>query len=176
MRSKKYIALICTLLVLVCLFSACSKSADSEKESTTGFEVTEESVYTTNPNETTTEAEDVVFYDRYGKTYNKLTELPYYAQSGKVYYYSKSNGKACFVDKQKNVYDVNKCFIDPKGYFVYDEEGNITLDESSLSATSKNGTIYFPAVTIRWTVDHKMALAFGFGKELEMLDDDVEIE
>lgn len=176
MRSKKFIVLICTLLALACLFSACSKSDDAKEEGTTKFEVTEESLYTTDANETTTDASDVVFYDRYGKTYNNLNDLPYYAQNGKVYYYSKSNGKACFVDTQNNEYDVNKCFIDPKGYFVYDEDGNITLDETSLMATGKNGTTYFPAVTIRWTVDHKMALAFGFGKELEMLDDDMELD
>lgn len=178
MRSKKFITVICTLLALACLFCACSKSADSDKkeDETTKFEVTEDSVYTTNASETTTDESEVVFYDRYGKSYNQLTELPYYAQNGKIYYYSKSNGKACFVDTDKKEYDVNKCFIDPKGYFVYDEEGDITLDQSSLSATSSTGTTYFPAVTIRWTVDHKMQLAFGFGKELEMLDDDMEIE
>lgn len=176
MRKKRLIVLLLCVLTLCCLFSACSNADDADTEETTEFEVTEEALFTTNPNETTTDKSEVVFYDRYGKTYNELTELPYYAQNGKVYYYRKANGKTYFTDKDNNEYDVNKCFIDPKGYFIYDGEGNITLDESSLSAKGKNGTTYFPAVTIRWTVDHKMALAFGFGKELEMLDDDMELE
>lgn len=173
---KQFVSLLCVVLALACVLGACSKTSSDGETTTAQVEESTSATTDADGEEASTKAETVMFYDRLGKSYDSLYELPYYDENGKIYYYDKSTGEARFVDKKGNAYDVNRCFINAKGYFVYDEASEIALDESALGATDKKGRKYYPAVTIRWTDNGYMKTVFGVGHEVKMLDDDVDID
>lgn len=174
MKNKRIVSLICAVVVLAGVFSACSKP--SQVEIPTSGDGTVVSGETTKK-EKSTAKKNTVFYDRLGEAHNSLYELPYYSEDGKIFYYHKGDGNtSVFIDKQKNEYDVERCYINAKGYFVYDEAGDIALDETALGAKDKKGRTYYPAVTIRWTNDGYMQTVFGMGKTVKQLDDDVDID
>lgn len=86
---------------------------------------------------------DVLFYDREGNTYNCIQDTENFET-----YYVNTNTK----EKLPN----EKCFVDSEGYFVFDEKGEISLDDNLLTAKDKNGNKYCVASVVIWNEDGEM--------------------
>jgi hypothetical protein len=91
------------------------------------------------------------FYDRNGKAYKDLTEVPYYDRDGKVYLYRKDKDlNQYFIEKDsKKKLEFKKCFVDSEGYFFYDEKGEITVTDL-VTGVDKDGNQYTPASLAIW--------------------------
>jgi hypothetical protein len=160
-KMKNKIILL-TLLVAV-LLCACSKTA--QNQSTTNLTTTTE--LTTTASTTQSSGSGLTYYDKNGKAHNDLSELPFYDKDNNAYYYVEDLENPYFVDSDNNQYAGLSCFIDSNGYFIYDEDGSITISDDGMTATDSNGTVYYPAPTVMWDVDGNAVSAFGFGDIIE---------
>lgn len=144
--------IICVLLAcsVVFAFTACSKP-NSNVEKTTN------STSTTLPT-------GRIYYDKKGNEFETLEDLPFYDKDDNKFYLT-NQIEQIFIDQGGKEFDGAKCFVDTHGVFVYDENGEIELIDS-LSAKDKNGKMFYPAATVRWTVDGAMVNAFGLGQEI----------
>lgn len=145
---KKIIALILSI-ALVFSFSACAKSNDKE-------DTTKET--------STTEPTGRIYYDKYGNEFISLETMPFYDKDGNKYYLTNQIDQI-FEDENGVKYDGARCFVDTHGVFVFDKEEEIELIDA-LSAKGKDGRAYYPAATVRWTIDNVMINAFGMGQEI----------
>lgn len=153
---KKYIALLLSLVVLACFFAGCSVGKNSTK--TDNNESTSEVVLTEYGDEKT-------YYDRNGKAYSSLAELPFYDKDGNIYFYvDLVDDPSYFVDEKGNKLDGQKCFVDEQSNFIYDDKGDIKMADDYVSAKGKDGKPYYPAGTVRWDVDGYLVTFFGFGE------------
>lgn len=146
--------LICVLLALALALSlaACANQGGDEP---TNAE---------NTSSSTTSPTGRIYYDKYGKEYESLEKMPFYDKDDNKYYIA-NQIEQIFVDENGKQLDGMKCFVDTHGVFVYDDENEIELIDS-LSAQDKNGKAFYPASTVRWTVDNVMVNAFGLGQEI----------
>lgn len=145
--------IICALLVATLAFSlvACSNGNDDAPT-------------TENTTASTTQPTGRIYYDKYGNEFETLEDLPFYDDENNKHYLV-NQVEQIFIDQGGKEFDGAKCFVDTHGTFVYDENGEIELVDS-LSAKDKNGKMFYPAATVRWTVDKVMVNAFGFGQEV----------
>lgn len=72
------------------------------------------------------------YYDKMGNEYNELdVTIDMYDRDGNKYVYT-VNGlfePSVYVDENGNEYDSDKCFIDSDGWFIYDDNGSLKVEE-----------------------------------------------
>ena len=120
----------------------------------------------TSDEEETTDINDVIgnlrFYDRDGNSYKSTEDVPYYDKDGKVYFYRKDEKlNQYFVEKGKEnkKLDLERCYVDMDGYFVYDEKNEIT-NEDLVTGVDKNGNKYIPASLAIWNEKGELVTVF----------------
>lgn len=143
---KKILAVILSL-VLALSFSACVKSNNDKPVE-----------------QKTTEPTGRIYYDKFGNEFISLETMPFYDKNGKKFYLT-NQIEQTFEDENGGVYEGERCFVDTHGVFVYDIDNEIELIDA-LSAKGSDGRMYYPASTVRWTVDNVMINAFGMGEEI----------
>lgn len=99
-------------------------------------------------------------YDRLGNAYT-YDYVPYYDKDGNKYFYTfDSNTQKSFYTNisTKETFDNEYCFVDEKGYFVFDKEHSFTEIENKIY-TDLKGKKYYWASGIYWNKDGKLLIA-----------------
>lgn len=127
------------------------KFAEENSEDETTTEAAEED--TTDEEETDIESiiGNLTYYDRNGKGYKDLTEVPFYDRDGNIYLYQKDKDyNQYFIKKGSDKkLEFKKSFVDSDGYFVYDDKGEIKM-ENIVVGVDKDGNKYIPASLAIW--------------------------
>lgn len=93
------------------------------------------------------------YYDREGNSYTDPDDVIFYAKDGSQFVSTKDETyKTYFVNTKDEAqrYDGLKCFVDKDGYFVYDNDGAIVLEDNLFKAKDSEGNIYYPAEIVTW--------------------------
>lgn len=72
------------------------------------------------------------YYDKMGNEYNELdVTIDMYDRGGNKYVYTVKGlfEPSVYVDENGKEYDADKCFIDSDGWFYYDENGSLKIEE-----------------------------------------------
>lgn len=164
-RHFKTAVIIVSLAAVIAAFCGCSKSADSG-QSTTADTQTQAVSQTAQATEQGSQSASAarIYYDRYGKEHSSYETLPLYDSEGNAYTFVSQSKNSYYKDKDGNKYPSRRCFVDKQSNFIYDKNGKITLSDDGMSATDKDGTVYYPAETVIWDVDGNLVTVFGFGE------------
>ena len=161
----KAAVIIMSLVAVIAAFCGCSKSADSEQTTTADAQsqtVSQTAQSTEQGSQSASTAR--IYYDRYGKEHSSYETLPLYDSEGNTYTFVSQSKSSYYKDKNGNKYPSRRCFVDKQSNFIYDKNGEITLSDDGMSATDKDGTVYYPAETVIWDVDGNLVTVFGFGE------------
>lgn len=102
---------------------------------------------------------DFSYYDREGKAYSTPDDVIFYAKDGSQYVSTKDdNYKTYFVNTKDETQKCEglKCFVDEDGYFVYDKDGAIVLEDNLFTAKDSEGNLYYPAEIVTWDSSGKI--------------------
>lgn len=120
----------------------------------------------------------VTYYDKMGNEYNELDiTIDMYDRDGNKYVY-KVNGllkPSVYVDEDGNEYDAEKCFIDSDGWFFYDENGLLKIEEDyewyiCVRYEDDDGNKYFQLGVASFQFDENGEIWAFFGRTSEKLD------
>ncbi|MFR5875151.1 MAG: hypothetical protein ACLUFN_01535 [Eubacterium sp.] len=150
---RRYILICAALIVISISFAACSNENSMFSAPTT----------TTQMATVTDDSGSRVFYDKKGNKYSSVYEIVYYDRHSNEYLYQKDGDDVYFLSSDGKKLDIEKCFVNSRGIFMYDSKGELTMAENYMSATDKDGNVYYPASTVRWTEDGELIPFFGFG-------------
>lgn len=107
-----------------------------------GYEVDGVYVYYDMKGNVYNDAEDVLFYDRMGNTYEYEDDEDYYLG----YKFEDQNGVE---------YDSYDAYVDSDGYFYYDSESMIMIDDD-FNYCDDQGNLYYDPFEVSWNVDGAM--------------------
>ncbi|MBR3148601.1 MAG: hypothetical protein IKF64_00370 [Eubacterium sp.] len=137
------------------------KSADAENQDGEEAETSEQS-----EEDTTADIDSIIgnltYYDRDGKAYKNAVDVPYYSKDGKIFYYVKEPDLTQYFIEEgsKTKLDIKRCFVDKDGYFIFDEKGEITLNDDIVTASDKDGNTYIPASLAIWNEKGELITMF----------------
>ena len=156
-----------SLAAVIAAFCGCSKSENNEQSSTADAQsqtVSQTAQSTEQGSQSASSAR--IYYDRYGKEHSSYETLPLYDSEGNAYTFVSQSKNSYYKDENGNKYPSRRCFVDKQSNFIYDKNGEITLSDDGMSATGKDGTVYYPAETVIWDVDGNLVTVFGFGETI----------
>lgn len=96
---------------------------------------------------------EFAYYDREGNSYTNPDDVIFYAKDGTQYVYLRDDSYKSFYVNTKDEsekYEAIKCYVDKDGYFVYDEDGSIVIEDNLMTAKDSDGNIYYPAEIVTW--------------------------
>jgi hypothetical protein len=134
---KKTATLLLAILALMSVFSACSKSADTQTETTKAQTTASQEQYYDAKGNVYSSSLDVLFYDKDGNSY-KLEVVEDYMPD----YVNQSTGE------RLNGF---QCYITEQGCLYFDEDNKLSLKDGSMSIyydDSKN--VYYDISTVSW--------------------------
>ncbi len=137
---KKTATLLLAIMVLMSVFSACSKSANTQAETTKAQTTASQEQYYDAKGNAYSSSLDVLFYDKDGNAY-KLEVVEDYMPD----YVNQSTGE------HLNGF---QCYITEQGCLYFDEDNKLSLKDGSMSIyydDSKN--IYYDISTVSWDKD-----------------------
>lgn len=98
--------------------------------------------------------DELSFYDMKGNAYKNMEDVIYYAKDGSQYVNVRDEKtyESFFVNTKDETqkYESLKCFVDKDGYFIYDADGAIDLDDTYMTAKDSEGNVYYPAEIVGW--------------------------
>ncbi len=133
------ISIICTIvmifLIMISYINAINNAYDSFNEKYGGEEsnIAEKII--------TDDADYDGYYDMKGNHYNYLADVVYYSKDGKRY--TTDFQTVTCLDNDNESYPETFCYVDKNGYFYYDENKEICVEDGQ-SFTDDNGNIYYP--------------------------------
>lgn len=103
------------------------------------------------------------YFDRCGNCFTQAERVPYYTSDGSklfLYKHRVDSGDTSIgniityyiTDRGKKYYEIDRCFIDEKGYLYYDKSGSIKMDDNG-EYKSSSGKSYTKAVETSWDKD-----------------------
>ena len=102
------------------------------------------------------------YYDRNGLAYADCLNAPLYTRSGDRYYYhseigeydeeKKTNSVHCFAN-EKNVYNIDDCYVDEEGYLVFLSQIGTLSSDGNGNYTSPSGKKYYSPLITSWDSD-----------------------
>ena len=134
---KKTATLLLAILALMSVFSACSKSVDTQTETTKAQTTASQEQYYDAKGNVYSSSLDVLFYDKDGNSY-KLEVVEDYMPD----YVNQSTGE------RLNGF---QCYITEQGCLYFDEDNKLSLKDGSMSIyydDSKN--VYYDISTVSW--------------------------
>lgn len=120
----------------------------------------------------------VIYYDKMGNEYNELDiTIDMYDRDGNKYVYTDKGlfKPVVYVDENGNEYDADKCFIDSDGWFFYDENDSLKIEEDyewyiCVRYEDADGNKYFQLDTASFAFDENGEIWAYLGKAREKLD------
>lgn len=86
---------------------------------------------------------DIIFYDKEGNAYNCAIDEDTYESS----YVNQTTGDS---------YDSYNCYVDKDGYFYYDEDESIQMNDDFTAFYDTDGAEYFAISDVYWDADGEM--------------------
>lgn len=109
--------------------------------------------------DTIDDADETVYYDMKGNEYENLQDIILYDTDGNSYEYiiDEDTYDSSYINQTTGEsYEYYNCYLTMDGYFYYDEDESIQINDDLSTYSDTDGTEYYSATGVYWDADGKI--------------------